>query len=132
MTSYTTVIITWVYMPRDLIEKPSSYRILRHERVHMRDCIQTGILPFVLSYLFIFPAVITMRSYWEMRAYKETMREEYERLGYVPDSLVQHIETQFVSSSYFWMCPFPAYVKKWVEKERNRINSESARTQFKN
>jgi hypothetical protein len=121
LTSYTTVLLTRVYMPPGLIGTHAGVRVLRHERVHMRDCFRTGVLPFALTYLFLLPAVLTLRSVWEMRAYAETMRVEHEETGAVSEATLSHIERQFTSSAYFWMCPFPCLVRRWVRRVRDRI-----------
>lgn len=125
MTSYTTVLITRVYMPTHLIGAPRSYGTLRHERVHMRDCVRSGVVPFVVSYLFLLPAVLTLRSVWEMRAYAETMRVERERCGTISDGTVNHVVQQLVGSSYLWMLPFPRLARRWVEGVRDRVMEES-------
>jgi len=124
MTSYTTVLITRVYMPRSLMGTRASYGTLRHERVHMRDCVRSGVLPFALSYLFLLPSVLTLRSVWEMRAYAETMRVERERWGRVSDETVAHVTSQLVGSSYLWMFPFPKLARRWVERVRDRVMAE--------
>lgn len=124
MSSYTTVLITQVYMPKDLIGTERSIGTLKHERVHMRDCMRSGVVPFVVSYLFIFPAVVTLRSIWEMRAYAETMRVERDRIGFVSDGMVEHVVQQLIGSSYLWMFPFPRLARRWVEKVRQRVMDE--------
>jgi hypothetical protein len=121
MTHYTTVIVSVVYMPRDLIGTDAGYRTLRHERVHMRDCWRLGVLPFVLSYVALLPAGLTLRSVWEMRGYAETMRAELELEGAITDELLAHIERQFTSPAYFFMCPFPGLVARWVRHTRDRV-----------
>lgn len=121
MTHYTTVIISVVYMPRALIGTDEAYGTLLHERVHMRDCWRTGVLPFVLSYLFVLPAGLTLRSVWEMRGYAETLRLEAEDTGKISAETLAHIERQFTGSSYFWMCPFPGLVRWWLDRVRRRI-----------
>lgn len=121
MGSFTTVLVARVYMPADLIGTDEGYGVLRHERVHMRDCFRTGVMPFVLSYLLLLPAVLTLRSIWEMRGYAETMRVELEREGFVSEELVAHVERQFTSSNYLWMCPFPGLVRRWVRRTRDRV-----------
>lgn len=126
MHAYTTVIVSVVYMPRDLIGTDAGYRVLRHERVHLRDCWRTGVLPFVLSYLFLLPAGLTVRSLWEMRGYAETMRAELEHEGRISDDTLGRIERQFTSSAYLWMCPFPRLVRRWLERTRARVLAERA------
>jgi len=121
MGSFTTVLVSRVYMPADLIGTDEGYGVLRHERVHMRDCFRTGVVPFVLSYLLLLPAVLTLRSVWEMRGYAETMRVELEREGHVSDEMLAHVERQFTSSNYLWMCPFPGLVRRWVRRTRDRV-----------
>lgn len=121
MESYTTVLVSRVYMPARLIGTDQGYGVLRHERVHMRDCFRSGVLPFVVSYLLLLPAVVTLRSVWEMRGYAETMRVELEREGRVSDELLAHIARQFTSSNYLWMCPFPGLVERWVRRTRDRV-----------
>jgi hypothetical protein len=124
MESYTTVLVSWVYMPARLIGTDQGYGVLRHERVHMRDCFRTGVLPFAASYLLLLPSVLTLRSVWEMRGYAETMRVELEREGRISDELLGHIAHQFTSSSYLWMCPFPGLVGRWVRRIRDRLLAE--------
>lgn len=124
MSDFTTVIITWVYMPERMIGTPGSYSTLRHERVHMRDCLRTGVIPFALSYVLFFPAVLTLRSVWEMRAYEESMRVERELTGSVSDAMVRHVAAVLTSSSYLWMYPFPSAARRWAERMRARVLSE--------
>jgi hypothetical protein len=124
MTSYTTVIITRVYMPGGLIGTRAAYGTLRHERVHMRDCVRSGVVPFVVSYLFLLPAVLTLRAVWEMRGYAESMRVERERRGAVSDETVAHVARQLTGSSYLWMFPFPRAARRWAERVRDRVMSE--------
>jgi hypothetical protein len=121
MGSYTTVLVSWVYMPEHLIGSDQGYGVLRHERVHMRDCFRTGVLPFAVSYLFLLPSVLTLRAVWEMRGYAETMRVELEQEGQISDALLAHIARQFTSSNYLWMCPFPGLVDRWVRRTRDRV-----------
>ena len=124
MTHYTTVIISAVYMPRDLFQTDEGYGVLRHERVHMHDCWRTGVLPFALSYLLLLPAVFTLRAHWEMRGYAETMRVELEDSGAISDETLDHIQEQFTGPTYLWMCPFPGYVRRWLERVREQVLQE--------
>jgi hypothetical protein len=121
MTAYTTVLVSVVYMPAELIGTDAGYRVLRHERVHMRDCWRSGVVPFVLSYALLLPAGLTLRAVWEMRGYAETMRAELELAGVIDDALLAHIERQFCSSAYLYMCPFPGLVRRWVRRTRDRV-----------
>ena len=80
----------WVFMPEELIGTDEGYRVLRHELVHVRDAWRTGLLPFAFSYLFLLPAGLTLRAFWELRAYTETMRVEFEETGTIADSTLEH------------------------------------------
>lgn len=126
MSRYTTVIISAVYMPREFFHSDEGYRVLRHERVHMRDCWGSGVLPFVLSYLLMLPAVFTLRAHWEMRGYAETMRVELEETGDIADETLDFIQEQFTGPAYLWMCPFPGYVRRWLERVRRRLLFEDS------
>jgi hypothetical protein len=127
LTRYTTVIISWVYLPEDLMGTDAAYRVLRHERVHLRDCFRSGVLPFVLSYLFLLPAGLTCRALWEMRGYTETLRVELEDTGRISAATLDHVERQFTGSSYLFMCPFPGLVRRWLRRVVARLESERRR-----
>ena len=124
LTDYTTVILARVYMPPDLIDTRAGYRVLPHERVHIRDCFRWGILPFMISYLFLLPTVLTLRALWEMRAYTETMRVDLELDGEITDETLDHIQRQFTSSAYFWMFPFSKFIRRKLEAARTRLERE--------
>ena len=124
LTSYTTTILTWVYMPEDLLNTEEGYTVLRHEEVHIKDCLRTGVLPFVVSYLFLLPSVLTSRAYWELRAYRVTMQVEHELTGQISLDTVHFIAQRFVSSDYFWMFPFRKTITKKLMKIRQQLLSE--------
>lgn len=123
-SDYTTTILARVYMPRHLVGTPDGYVVLRHEEVHIKDCFRFGVVPFALSYLFLLPSVFTLRAIWEMRAFKATIRAFLEVYGEIPDARLDRIQDQFTSSSYFWMCPFPGYVRPRLEAFREKLLSE--------
>ena len=125
ISGYTTVIVSWVYMPAALIGTRQGYRSLRHERVHIRDCWKSGVLPFALSYLFLLPAGLTLRSVWEMRGYAETLRVELEETGRIAPATLRHIERQFTGPAYFFMCPFPGLVRRWLRRVQRRVEAEA-------
>jgi hypothetical protein len=110
-------------MPKYLINTDSGYIILRHEYVHIKDCVNFLYIPFIISYLFILPALITFRAYWEYRAYCETLRVTYEEYGKVTQSQINFIVKQFTGSSYLWMFPFEKFLQKkfsnFVSEELN-------------
>lgn len=111
MESYVTVMFGKVYMPKRFIGSETGYRILRHERIHLLDAKKWPIL-FELSYLlFPLPFIITMRAYWEFRAYCESLTVEAETRGYVSIATIDFIVKQFTGSYYLWMFPFPNYLR---------------------
>jgi len=125
LTGYTTVILYRVYMPRALIGTDAGFRALRHERVHMRDARRTAVVPFVVSYLLLLPAVFTARAFWEFRAYVETMRVEIEETGDVSDDTLEHIARRFTGSDYLFMCPFPRFIRGRLRRARERLRDEA-------
>jgi len=123
MEDYTTVLITRVYMPRRLIGTEDGYEVLRHEAVHIRDCLATGVLPFVLSYVFLLPSVLTFRAFWEYRGYRETMKVELERNGTISDETLEWIVRRFTGPDYLWMFPFPKLIRRLLRRTRARLLS---------
>ncbi len=121
LDDYTTTLFFWVFMPEELIGTDEGYRVLRHELVHVRDAWRTGLLPFAFSYLFLLPAGLTLRAFWELRAYTETMRVEFEGTGAIADSTLEAIAEQFTGPAYLWMLPFPRWVRRLLEKRRAKI-----------
>lgn len=126
MSDYTTVLVTRVYMPRALHGTVRGYRTLRHERVHMRDAVRTGVLPFALSYLFLLPAGLTMRAYWEWGAYAESLRVELEDTGTIADATLDHIVARFAGPDYLFMFPFPRLLRTRLERLRARLLDEAS------
>jgi len=127
MTQYTTVLFGVVWFPsrawRARVGPRVIYEILRHEAVHLRDAKRFPGF-FHLSYLFWpLPAFITLRAWWEWRAYVETLRVVYELDGDVPDSLLDHIQRCFTSSDYLYMWPFPRHLRKHLERVRTSLTA---------
>jgi hypothetical protein len=128
MTSYATAVGATVYHPRDWSDW-SMYEVLRHERIHIRDHKKWKLL-YSLSYLFTLPVVVTMRAFWEFRAYCETLKVAWERRGKPRDAFgnpvvyrdIEWAVSQFTGAGYLFMFPFPktlrgAFLKasrKWV------------------
>ena len=125
MEDYTTVLVTRVYMPRRLIGTADGYEVLRHEAVHIRDCLATGVLPFVLSYVLLLPTVLTFRAFWEYRGYRETMKVELERTGTVSDETIDWIARRFTGPDYLWMFPFPKLIRRMLRRTRDQLLAQS-------
>lgn len=132
-THYTTVMFGRVYFPsRDWCATwgpEAIYGILRHEAVHLDDMRRFPII-FHLSYLFLLPAGLTARAFWEWRGYLETMRVEAELQGCIPDSLITHIAERFTGPDYLFMCPFPRVVRRRLLRARARILAEVTDSQI--
>ena len=124
MTSYTTTTFSKVYFPnRKRFEErgpDAAYITLRHEAIHLRDS-RKFFLFFQLSYIFLLPAILTFRAFWEWRGYKESIRAYYEVYGVIPDSRVESIVNNFVGSSYLYMFPF----RKFLTRRFNKFIRES-------
>ena len=111
MTHYTTTMFGKVYMPYVFIDTSAGYTILRHERIHLQDAARYPVF-FELSYLFLLPFGITMRAFWEYRAYCESLRVVAEMQGFVCEHQVDDVVRQFAGPYYLWMLPFPGFLKR--------------------
>ena len=124
LTDYTTVLGRVVYFPsrqwRERAGPEAVYATLRHEAVHLRDMRRFPVL-FQVSYVFLLPAILTFRSLWEYRAYRETLRVHAELRGAIPDALLEHIVRRFTGPDYLFMAPFPPLVRWLLRRTRRRI-----------
>ena len=107
MENYYTTIGRVMYVPT---ETPDS-ATLEHELIHVHDYQGAPVL-FMFSYLFLLPAVWTWRAKWERRAYAWQMQ----RMQYFD---VEWVKSQFCTSAYLWMQPFPKEIEAWVEKVKS-------------
>jgi hypothetical protein len=123
-TQYTTVMFGKVYFPsrawRERVGPKGIYATLRHEAVHLRDARRWPLI-FQLSYLLCLPTVLTARAWWEWRGYRETLRVELELTGEIPDALLDFVQARFTGADYGFMCPFPRFVRRALERERARL-----------
>lgn len=123
LTEYHTVIgyalfvaPTWESL--DDIEK---IVLLRHERVHLRQCRKFGLWGLTLLYLLpFFPVGLAYgRARLEWEAYSETIRALFELRGtwVLSDSnLREHILRRFMGPDYAWMWPFRTTLDKWYDR----------------
>lgn len=94
------------------------WMILRHERAHLEQMRRCGLGSFWLgcvlwsfSYLFLLPALWTLRARWEREAYAETVRAH----ALLDRALDQEwLARQFTTSAYFWMWPRPKRIHAWI------------------
>ncbi len=64
-----------------------------------------------LSYAFVFPMGLTLRAYWEIRGYVQTLIHVYERQGSIPQDLVQRLIQLFSNRSYMYLL----WPRKWAQ-----------------
>ena len=124
LSDYTTVMFGAVYFPSRSWQRAVGPRdiwlILRHEAVHLRDARRWPLL-FQLSYLFVLPAGVTLRAWWEWRAYAESVRATMEIDGVVEDAMLADIAERFVGSDYLWMWPSRAWIQSRLERLRGSL-----------
>ncbi len=120
MTSYVTTIMDTVYVPDDFDTWSDAGKcaILRHERVHMRQAARLTYPVFAFLYMFVFLplGLAYLRARFEMEAYTESLQafKDY-GMDYSSDARKQWLLTQFVTSAYGWMWPFPGTVGGWFD-----------------
>ncbi len=122
MTMYATTIGSTIYVPSGWTQSPPLYRalILRHEAVHLRQFKDYGVPLFALLYLALpLPLFYAYyRTKFEMEAYAETLRAEWEirGSGVAGDvKLRQFIIEQFTGPSYGWSWVHPHRVEEWYD-----------------
>jgi hypothetical protein len=120
MKNFATTIGCTVYYPRNW-PLTTMYEVLRHERVHMRDSKKWGSVYYLTYLLLPLPFVVSGRAYWEFRGYTETLKMDWEWSGkpldatgwpVLDEATLDWVVSQFTSSSYLWMFPFPKTLKK--------------------
>jgi hypothetical protein len=121
MTDYHTVIGKTMYTAPGWEKMPwlNRWILLRHEGMHLRQAKKIGLGSFwfgwaiwSFAYLFLLPAVWTLRSRWEREAYIETICCS-QRYGLRIDR--EKMIQQFTSSQYFFMWPFREKVERWLD-----------------
>ncbi len=132
MTRYTTVLFGTVWFPsrawRQRVGPRAIYETLRHEAVHLRDARRFWGF-FHLSYVLLLPAGLTMRAWWEWRAYTESLRVQAELDAAIDDETLRWIEACFTGPDYLYMWPFPRFIRRQLQDLRVRILQEQ-RDQF--
>jgi hypothetical protein len=119
MSTYTVTLGQTIYMPKWMIGKDYMVEVLRHEAVHIRDSKKWGPL-YYISYC-ILPIGPAFRAYWELRGYTESMQCEYDQYGYVPEKSIKFYASQFTSSNYLWMFPFPKTIEKMLRSRADKM-----------
>lgn len=118
MTFYVTTIGSTLYSPWDVIDEG----LLQHELQHVSDSKKFPVI-YELSYLFLLPFGLTLRSVWEKRAYKRTIKSIVLLGSMTDDNLVDWLLPQFTSSQYLWMDLRKKSVERWIRAEIERVKA---------
>jgi hypothetical protein len=101
-----------VLLQRDVAGTARGAATLRHEAVHARDFARVGPLLW-LTYVLPFPVgPLSLRWWWELRAYRESLRALGELHGELRPADVEWAVRQFTGRAYLWMLPFPGLVRR--------------------
>lgn len=122
MTNYATTIGTTMYVHSGWTSMSSLSKccLLCHERMHMRQSRQYGLLLYSLLYLFVpLPFVFSYyRAKFEKEAYAETMKFASIHDGKPKLKNVEfrkHILDHFLTGKYGWMWPFRKSMDRWYD-----------------
>ena len=118
MTQYVTTIGSTIYSPWEVI----SDSLLQHELQHVSDSKKFPVI-YELSYLFLLPFGLTMRSFWERRAYRHSIKRLFLDRAMPEGYIVEWLLPQFTSSQYLWMDLRKKAVEKWIRAEIERVKS---------
>lgn len=106
-TRFTTVLAPVVYLPKGQRgaygRTPEDwYEVMRHEYIHLADAKRHPLwMPF--SYVLCLPFFITMRAFWELRGYAQTMLVRYERGLDLDGAFFERMVEIFAGRSYLFM-----------------------------
>jgi hypothetical protein len=121
LTDYTTVMGGKAWFPsREAFaatHPESLYVTLCHEAVHLHDAARWPVL-FQLSYLLLLPAGLTMRAFWEWRAYRESIRLWMALDGTVSDARIEALVNIFSGPEYLYMCLFRRWIRQALRNAR--------------
>lgn len=127
LSGYTTVMFGQVWLPSRAfaatLGNDALFRLLRHERVHLRDARRFPVL-FEVSYLLP-PLGPGPRAYWEWRAYEETLRCEVELYGRIDLPWLDDLVERFAGPDYLYMWPFRRWLRRRLEALRLRLLREA-------
>jgi hypothetical protein len=119
MEQYTMVLGYKVYMPLVARDTLVGYEILRHEAVHMRQFKKWWLLQ-TISYS-ILSIGLSLRAYWEYKAYCESMKVRIELGWPVDDDYIDWVVSQFTGPAYSFMWPSKASLTAKFKAERTKL-----------
>lgn len=121
MTTFVTTIGSTVYTPH---EDFLSDGLLQHELQHIADSKKWPVL-YELSYLFCFPFGLTMRSHWERRAYRHSIKH-FMAGGMTDEQILEWLEPNFTGPNYLWMDLRKKKVRAWILDEIENVKQGRA------
>lgn len=127
MTGFITTIGEKVYVPKGWDSYPASSKakVIRHEKIHMKQAKKYGRFLFSILYIFLpFPIGIAyFRKKFEQEAYEESLKALYEYNGEksLTPKLREETIKHFISSEYFWMWPWKKNVEEWYDSVIEKI-----------
>src|SRR5664280_3140873 len=122
LTEYHTVLgyTLFVAPSWEILSDVDRIVLLRHERVHLRQCRRFGFLGLAFLYLvpFLPVGLAYGRAKLEWEAYSETLRALVELRGNLvldDQEFRARIIQRFVGPDYAWMWPFRSSIEKWYD-----------------
>lgn len=76
---------------------------LMHELCHTLQIIKYSTLLWAGLYLFAFPALLTLRAYFELEAFSVSVQETIRTYGSISDERLREMAKNFTSPMYFFM-----------------------------
>jgi hypothetical protein len=108
-----------VWLKSRHIGTPQGEVMLRHEAQHVRDQRKWHVL-WYLSYIGLIIGFLSLRGFWEWRAYRITLLAEFEQKGYV-SLYTQDLIVKWMSGSLYLWAMTPSYARKLVDREVIRL-----------
>lgn len=128
MGGFITTLGNKMYVPQSwsVLPAASKAKIIRHERIHMRQSKKYTRILFSIMYLFLpLPiGVAFFRKKFEQEAYEESLIAINEYLGekaLLSPELKKNIVDHFTTANYFWMWPFKKNVEAWYDSVVKKI-----------
>jgi len=130
---FTTVLYPVVYLPvgtRDAYDKDPGRWLatMRHEFIHLMDMKRHPVL-MTVSYLLP-PFGITVRAFWELRAYTQSMVVQKELGLPLDDAYIDRMMSRFTGRSYLFMLWPSSLARRVLEHARERVRRNEVEGPF--
>lgn len=135
-STYTTTIYRTIAVTNNWAQLPTHEKaaILWHEYQHLCQARRWGrgsdwigwFVTYGPVYLFVLPAVFTMRARFEREAYAEQLRVDFtlERGLLTQTRWTQWMCDVFAGPVYAWMWPFKRSVRRWGHRTYEQMRSQ--------